>query len=342
MGVHSPSRADSDPEDAVRQAVEQLGPGAVVSRTDHFVLVSDCEPTWTNERGVLLERAMHQFRRFADKLGVDVAPAGTRLLCVLINDHDRYEKFAREYDGVEASWVAGYYASLSNRIVFYNDATSPSITQAQKTLDEYAEMVKNTRRDASDARRARQLDVAATLEQRAQQLDGHVRTERARIEGIQKSSAKAKAVHEAIHLISFNQGLQRRNHQYPFWLTEGMAESFETDHPNQAFGPDHANPQRDKELQKVMEENRVMPLEVLVQLNSVPGNDEEAAEVMYAQSASFFRWAFRFERDRLAGLMTDLNRERPGPVSPERQLALFTARFGDPLAVQKRWLRSLP
>lgn len=335
-------REPASAEEAAALAVRQLGElgrSASVLRSERFIIVSDAPQQWTLARQALLERALHQLRRFAARMGLELREPDRALLCVLVNDHADYTEFARRFDGVEAGWIAGYYASLSNRIVFYNDATSPVMERAGEQLSRYEQMAREARTQAARARSEKRSDVAATLEGRAGELLAHSASERRRLEQSSKANAGAKAVHEAVHLLAFNLGLQLRDRQYPFWLTEGLACAFETDKPNQAFGPDREYEPRQRDFEKLREQGRLMPMDVLVQLTSVPDNDEATAEVMYTQSWSLVRFLVRYERDSFAEFVRDFQRRGPGRIGAKEQLSMFTARFGDPAILEKRWLR---
>ncbi len=339
----APHTVEQGAELAVRQ-LSEIGISATVTKAERFVVVSDCDQQWTLGRIGLLERAVHQFGRFADKLGIDLdddAPAGaSRLLCVLVNDHDAYREFAQRNDGVEAGWIAGYYASLSNRIVFYNDATNPAAQEAGDKLEEFDRLAQQAREMASKARAEHRADVAATLDARATDLSARLKAERQRLQKSTRATGEAKAIHEAIHLLAFNRGLQTRDRQYPFWLTEGLACAFETDRPNQAFGPDHEFEPRRRDFEKLRDDGKLLALETLVQFTAVPDNDEATAEVMYAQSCALFKFLYRHERADLAEFFRDFQKRPPGRVAPKQLLEMFRARFGDVESLEKRFLRS--
>lgn len=322
-----------------REQLAALGTRATVTRAEPFLIVSDADAAWTQNRAALLQRASHQFTRFADRLGFRLEPSEQPLVVVLVNDHDRYTEFARRHDAVEAGWVAGYYASLSNRAVFYNDETGPMAALAVERLREFDEAVARAKGMATDARRERRAEDAAALEKRAAEMAAKLRHERQRVTSATRINGQAKAVHEAVHLLAFNWGLQARDREYPFWLTEGLATNFETERPGNAFGPEHEFGPRRRDFDRVREEGRLIPLEVFVQMLTVPGDDEEAADVMYAQSWSLFRYLFRYERAALCEYFRDILRQPPGRMGPRRHLELFRARFGDLDSVERAWLK---
>ncbi|HVZ94215.1 MAG TPA: DUF1570 domain-containing protein [Phycisphaerales bacterium] len=290
-------------EKQVTETIELLGPTFTRLDTEHFVVLSDCERSWTQARAHLLERAYHQFTRMTERLGMPARAPDHKLLCVLINDYEAYKSFARSRDNVTAPWVAGYYASYSNRAVFYNDATSPRFEKARGD--------------------------GTILPAQARQLDAQA-----------MEVTISKTLHEATHLIAFNRGLQSRAHQAPFWITEGLAACFESVTPNQAFGPDHAVERREKEFDDVVREQRLIPLSALVAMNNAPPDDDETASVMYAESYALFRYLYRYKRAALAGYFRDLLEAAPGLNSPAKHTRMFEARFGDAASVEKAFLRA--
>lgn len=299
----SASRELRPDETAVNATADLLGETFVRSETQHFVILSDCGRAWTQARSALLERAYHQFERMMQKLDLPVREPESKMLCVFINDYEMYRAFARAQDGVTAPWVAGYYAAFSNRAVFFNDATSPSFAKALEESDG----TPGTRRK---------------LEAQAAEI------------------TTAKTLHEAIHLIAFNCGLQSRARQAPFWLTEGLASCFESENPSRAFGPDHPVPKRDAEMAELLADENLIPLEALVAMNAAPPQDDGAAAAMYAQSYALFRHLFRYERDTLAAYFRDLWAEPAGFISPRRHSEMFESRFGAAMLVEKSFVRA--
>lgn len=297
-------RAD---EAAVTSTLSMLGQGFTRTETDHFVILSDCDRAWTQARAGMLERANHQFTRFMERLEREPGALDAKLQVVLINDHAAYAAFARTRDGVTAPWVAGYYAAFTNRAVFYNDATAPVHPEPGPS-----------RASAAPSIAPRQARAA---------------------EGEAASITTAKTLHEAIHLVAFNRGLQSRARQAPFWLTEGLACSFESDQPTRSLGPDRPVKEREEEFDAVVEKGALIPLEALVAMNHAP-EDDVSVSAMYAQSYMLFRHLFRHKREQLAAYFDDLNNEPPGFASPRRHSEMFEARFGDPRAVEKALMRA--
>ncbi len=329
-------RAD---EKSVSEAQALLGEGFWRLETKHFVILSDASRDWTRQKAALLERAHHQYFRFVDRLEFPVYPPQHKLLCILFEDHAMYQAFARTHDGVNAPWIAGYYAGLSNRVVFYDDRSGPAFRKAFEQLDDYERDVSDLRREARSLRDA--PDESASLSARAAHLTRRVASERTRLEEEAAHAAQAKTIHEAIHLLAFNTGLQSRAHQYPFWLTEGLAVAFETDQPDAAFGPDRPTERREQEFQRFLQEGGLIELEALVAMNAPIVADAEGVDALYSQAFTLFTHLVRKSRRTLVGYMLDIRDEPPGRITPPRHVELFTAHFGRPASVERRWLRSL-
>jgi hypothetical protein len=320
-------------EPAVEDNQRLLGAGFVRSETDHFVLLSDCDAEWTAARGRLLERTRQQFFRTAARLNIPAIPHEHKLLVVLFDDQGRYQHFARVHDGLESSWVAGYYSTRGNRAVFFNDASSPAFGGVLAGLKAGSSPrgVSLAQADA-EAPSDRMHPAAGDTEAQAQR-------ERLRIQGQAAEFSTAKTIHEAVHLLSFNTGMQSPSRDYPFWLSEGMATSFETGSPDAGFGPDRENQRRETVFNRLRREGRLLPLRQLVTLTEVPDGKLSMAEPMYAQSYTLFTYLFRNEPVALAAFIQDLTGERPGALTPERQLEIFVSRFGDPERIERQMLQ---
>lgn len=323
-------------EEALERAQRELGEGFALSKTKHFVILSDCGAEWTASRSALLERTYKQFERTMTRMGLEAVPPSTRMLCVLIRDHEQYASFAKRHDGVSAEWVGGYYAGSSNRVVFYDDITGPAFEQALEELAEYDDLAHESRDQALNDRRDAHASV---LNERADRILAFTRTERARLELEATRTSTAKTIHEATHLIAYNCGLQDRRRLYPFWFSEGLAASFETEDSTQSFGPDRRSESRDLEWDAIVEQGRVVPMDLLVTLTDVPGEDQRLAEAMYAQSYALFSYLYRYKREALAAYVRAVGAEPSGRVPPTRLLELFEAHFGSAGALERRLSR---
>lgn len=335
--------APSVDQGSLAAARELLGPAFLLTETRNFVILSDADQAWTRQRAAMLERTRHEYFRVMDRLKAPVYPPEHKLLCVLFNDFDRYRAFSQAQDEMWAEWVAGYYSPRTNRIVFYNDSTSPAFDKATADIEQATRNVKDLRAQAATARHKGQTQYAAALDASAADLEGRVRDERGRMARTATETSAAKTVHEAVHALAFNTGLQLPTHDYPFWLSEGLATCFETDHPDSgAFGPDHLDTARRGGAKPESTEGMPIPLERLVGLTEVPresgaeADGEDAAQTMYRQSRALFAYLYRYRRPELAGYFQTLLLEPSKRLGPERHRELFDAAFGQAGALERR------
>ncbi|MCK4873977.1 MAG: DUF1570 domain-containing protein [Phycisphaerales bacterium] len=321
------------------QVEEMLGSAFTRYTTTHFVVFSDCDPAWSQSRAALLERAAHQLQRVCRRIGIAQAPLRERLVCILFDRYDDYCAFAASQDGVTDAWIAGYYASRSNWVVFFNDSDSPAIRQAEQQLEAVAEQADELRDRSHQAARRGQRDEASRHRDRSDDLRSQLADEHRRLEDVVASASIAKTVHEAIHQLAFNTGVQSRNHEYPFWFTEGLATCFETDQPNAAFGPEHECDNRRRAFDDVLRADRLLPLRDFIQLTDVPRGSLDTAEVMYPQAYALLAYIYRTQRSALGDYLRAIQREPAGPISPDRQIELFETYFGPVDKLQRRWLK---
>lgn len=319
----------------VLHLLRRLGPEFRRHETPGFVVLSDAPARWVEERAAQLERARSDFFRVMKKMGVPARPHQRKLLCVLFDDPESYRRFAREEDGVTAEWVAGYYASRANRVVSYNDARDPTIEQARAQAEALLGRVAKWRSDAHEADRRGDAAGATRLRKAADDAEAEIKRATARVDAAARASASAKLVHEAVHLLAFNTGVQRPGREYPFWLTEGLATSFEGGAAGGgAGGPDRSAglESRRRTVRDLAASGRLAPIEALVSVRGALAWSAAEAEAMYAQSAALFRLLYR--RDPLAlGQYLQALGDANGPSTPNDRLALFVEAFGSPASI---------
>jgi hypothetical protein len=307
--------------------------------TRHFVILTDAAPSWARERERLLERTYDMVLRFARRANLPARPPEHKLLVLLFAEHADYRAFAARHDGVEAAWVAGYYATLPNHAVFYDDATGPLAASAHASMEERARAARDARERAGELSRGSEYEreAAEQLRDQASALAEAVEDERRRISAELGLTADAKAVHEAAHLVAFNAGIQLRSRHYPFWVTEGLATNFETHDPTRTFGPDAPTEEREEQFDAIVGADGLIPLREFVGLVHPPAGDERTIRRMYAQAYALFRDVFRYDREKLAALLDDIARERASALTEARLVELFERHFGDAEAYERRW-----
>lgn len=275
-----PLTKDSQP---YRQTRNLLSGSFREYETRRFVVLSNADAQWSRTQAEYLERAHHQFMRFANRLNLRPLPLKHKLVCVLFEHQRDYRAFAAAHDDIHDPWIVGHYSPSHDRVVFFH-------------------------RSEED------------------QLD---RPSRAAI---------ATTIHEAIHQLHFHTRIKSINVQYPLWICEGLATAFETDAPNQAFGPDHEYAPRRDRFQLLLKDDQLLPLRAIVAVTQLDANRQDTVAALYHQSYAFVTWANRFRTTQLRAYLNAMLQEPPGQVNEQRHLAIFQQAFGNIEAVEQQWL----
>ena len=307
--------------------------------TRHFLIYSDADAAWTRARAAILERTALQVERAGKRLGIKYIPPEERLVCILFEHYDDYLRYAVQEDGVSSVWVAGYYASRANHIVFYNDEDSPAAREADDVLSDADRQAAEYRQKQLEAARKGRTEEADFYANHYRNLQSQLKEERLRLREVINKTSLAKTVHEATHLLAFNTGLQSRNHDYPFWITEGLATNFETDAAGSAFGPEYDYQPRRERFRELLQNGELLPLRYFVSLSDVPDDSAEMADVMYHQAYALFMYLYRYQRSDLSAFLNDALDPPGGKISPAEQIKYFEDYFGPAEKVEKRWLR---
>lgn len=304
-------------EKAIRDAEATLGTEFRRSTSEHFIALSDGDPAWVRSRLLMMERTRREFFRVARALNVPVVPHERKLLCILIESYDDFVAYSNEHDGISATWIAGYYSLPHNRVVFYNDVNGPAFSPRLATLAE--------RQRASRVRHAGAEAPGGAHEVR----DAGREAEQAmrEVERLASDFSVAKTVHETVHLLAFNTGLQSPSRAYPIWLSEGLASNFETPDTSGTFGPGVGSSERQRTFARLLEGGRLMSLERLVGLAEVPRDEPQAVEQVYAQGHMLFAHLFATRRVSLGRYLEELG-SRTGTTSAADHRRIFERSFG--------------
>ncbi|MEQ8317336.1 MAG: DUF1570 domain-containing protein [Phycisphaerales bacterium] len=331
------ARVSSDDDAAaVDRLRERVGPGFRTYRSRSYYVLSDADDEWTRSRITLLERAREQYFREFDRLSVPVHPHPHRLVCVFFGEHGDYLGFAREHDGFDAGWTAGYYSMAHNAIVIHDDRTSPSLYRVNRQLQGFQDRADLLVGRAEDAEAQGETEQAGLLRDAAADLEAHIASERARIETQVLRFGVAKVLHEAIHLLAFNTGLQRRGSEYPLWVSEGLASSFESHSIDGQFGFAFEYEPRELELMSLAAAGTVPELTDVVTLDDNTGLRIDTARPLYAVSYGLFKELHRTNREELAAYLMELADLPRGPQTAEQHLERFERHFGDASTLENR------
>lgn len=301
----------------------ELGPRFSRHETPNFVILSDLPASRLSAIGKDMERARDELIGLGDRLALSPIPHAEKLVAVIFEQHSAYASFAARVDNVDPGWIAGYYTLGANRIVLYDDLTGPAYTRAVE--DVRRRHASNKQQKAPSPSEAPDPIASAEASRRAAHLRDNLRSRA-------ETYFVAKSVHETVHLLAFNTGIQRPDRVYPLWLSEGLALSFETNRTDLPFGPAHPFAEREEALAEAFANGRILDWDRVVALLAPP-SDQDEIDRFYAQSYALFSHLAKHRPEQLGAYFRAIELLRWGIRSEEQALALFTAHFGRPADV---------
>ena len=307
---------------ACRLAQQKLPKDFAVVQSPRFVLLTDAGVSAAQQHARWVERACEEFDRFAAHCGLRPLPLQHKLVCVLFEQHDDYQSFARHHDGMNNAAFTGYYSPKHDRVVF-------SLASESQLADAQSERGRN-KKGASPSKPVLGFDSAANSDashDHASCGDVHL-----------SSEAAAKCVHETIHQLMFHTRLMSADLQYPLWICEGLSTAFETETPEAAFGPDRDFEPRRRGFDNLLRRNEVLPLRELVTLTSLSNCKPQFIRAVYHESYGLVTWLCRNHPTKVRDYLQAMLREPSGKLSPQRHLELFEQSFGPVDQLEPEWL----
>jgi hypothetical protein len=283
----------------VKELAESLkaaaGGEAVVVETKNYVIVSRASRAYASWCGSMFERLRNGFLAHWEREKVELKPNQFPLPILVLQNKGQFREYAVRDGAAEAAETFGYYSARTNRVVMY-DLTAD---QGGAALGE------STQREEITRRLSRVPASVATV------------------------------VHEAVHQLAFNTGLQVRYADNPMWVSEGLAMYFET--PDFGIGgrwtsAGKVNPWRLKEFQQSVSDRPADSLATLIQSED-RFRDPGRASAAYAESWVLVQFLATRRKEQWAGYVRGL-RDRPVLVfpTPEERVAEFKKAFGEDLS----------
>lgn len=143
----------------------------------------------------------------------------------------------------------------------------------------------------------------------------------------------ATIIHEAVHQLAFNTGVQVRMADNPVWFSEGLSLCFEQPSPRTPLlwtRPNLVNARHHAEFVRLAE-NTELPISLsdLIQRDAF-FQQAETATAAYAESWALVTWLLRERPEQLGKWIQRLGQQRPlEPVTGAERAALFVDVFGD-------------
>jgi hypothetical protein len=279
--------------------------------TEHFVLYHEPDAGYVAGACKTLEYAYGHFYEVFSQAGFDLSRSQDHLVWICFPQKSAFSRYALQVEGMDLSWLDGYYSTLTNRVAI--------VQRDQKT----------------------RLRQEAAPEPPASDVQVVVAANRSPHEGVLPMSAAGqrfdvtRLTHEVAHQLAFNSGIQKRGVTYPLWVSEGLATNFEFD-VSATAGLDHCNIARCKGLLEAYVEGDLVPLRQFVAQTTVPP-DAHVGRRYYAQAWGFFQFILTERPENLRTYLSHLAQTRLEHHDERALLAEFTEAFGSPDALELSW-----
>jgi hypothetical protein len=323
--------------DCHAKARRLLGKQFVEYQSRRYIVLSDAEPSLARSQLSLLERAHHQFHRFATSVGLRPLPLRHKLVCVLFDSEAEYRAFGERNDDVRDDRITGYYSPRHDWIVFFDTRAWPQIVEARARIEAMKTEIRELGERARQAAGAGRASEAGALRNSVQQSQRNLEEYARRVDQITARESVATVVHEATHQLLFHTGVQSRRVRYPLWICEGLATCFETDLPHQAFGPDREYAPRRQRFLELLKADQLLPLRELLAIDQA--RNQRTTDAVYQQGYALVRWMYRTRRNELCQYLTSLAAEPARDLTAQRHVELFEQTFGNAEAIERAWLR---
>lgn len=270
------------------------GGECVVLTTKNYVIVSRASRAYAEWCGALLERLRTAFLAYWERAGLELKPGEHPLPVLILKNKAQFAEYAIRDGAAAAEETSGYYSAKTNRVVLYD-----------LTADEPgAALGEAMKRDEITRRLSKAPFNVATV------------------------------VHEAVHQLSFNTGLQTRYADNPMWLSEGLAMYFEAPDLQSKTGWSgigKVNPFRLKPFRDSLEARPADSLKTLIQ-NEDRFRSAETMPAAYAESWALVHYLATSKRGKFVEYLKAIGTKPPLVFdSAEERLKEFRGVFGDDL-----------
>jgi hypothetical protein len=287
--------------------------------TEHFVLLHEPTAAYVDGACRTLEYAYAHFYEVFTRAGFDLSRSKDHLVWICFPQKSRFSKYALQVEGMDLSWLDGYYSTLTNRVAI-------------------VETSQNARHREEITRPASGEVPVAVAAHRSPQAEGGASTQNIAFAPTAPAGQRfdvTRLTHEAAHQLSFNSGIQRRGVMYPLWISEGLATNFEFD-GSETGSLEHCNTARCAGLLEAYAAGELVPLRQFVVQTTVPP-DAHVGRRYYAQAWGFFQFILTERPENLRTYLHRLANDHFDHRDSRTMLAEFTKAFGSPETLELSW-----
>lgn len=287
-------------EEVADEIRQELPPGFLVHKTLHFVLIYNTSETYARWVGDLYERLYRALTTSWTEKGFKLVKPRFPMVALVFDTREAYLQYAVRDIGEQAKLMIGYYDMMSNRIVTFD------ITGVQGL--------------AEPGRRYSSQAMLNTLFSQPQ-----------------AERTVATVVHEAVHQIAYNTGLQVRLGDNPKWVSEGLAMYCEAPDVNNPRGWGTIGKKNYHQLTRFAQFLRQRPADSLSALiannDRFVSKDLTVIESAYSESWALTYFLFREKNSSYVAYLKEMSIQDPLVNCTDRQrVELFKKHFGNDLA----------
>jgi hypothetical protein len=320
----------------------------VVIRTHHYRICYNSSDVFAEISGELLEKVYDQFVYFFTDRQFDPAPITDRLEVVLFDTREQYVAYAKKIKA-EFAHSAGFFESTTGRCYFYDTLNTGQFYQQRNQLEQVIAESKRMQDEIEQNRDAESYVFTGSegkketisRDEALRRLD----RDQANIDGLldqlrlhYDEANITTSVHEAVHQLAWQCGIQSRTHETPLWLSEGMATYFEAANRGQWNGPGEVHRHRLKLFLVDNDSEKYISLYELVSTDKLFQLDQSRAGDAYAASWALFYYLSEQYHEELFDYIYDLSlRIIPGPYSRNERFKDIEGYFGDRNDLERRW-----
>ena len=275
----------------------ELPPGFEVLKTKHYVIVFNTSEAYAKWVGELFERLYRGFYNYWKRThNWTLDEPRFPLVAVVFKDKNSYGMYAQREVGDAAQAMIGYYNMKTNRMVMY-DLTGVNGVGGG--------------RGVSNTRMINQL-----------------------LSRPQAERTVATIVHEAVHQIAYNSGLQTRLADNPRWLSEGLAMYFESpDFSNRSgWSMGKVNLHNFQKFARNLSQRKPDSLTTLLSTDDRLLESTQAA-IAYPESWALTYFLMKTKKKEFTAYMQELAELPAGGIQSARgRVEMFKKHFGSDLA----------
>ena len=292
----SPMQALSS-EEIYTQMKLQATAGFKVHKTPHYVIIYNTNDIYAQWVGEMYEGLYRKFHNFWKSKKIELEEPRFPLVAIVFNTKEAYLAYAEREIGETATALIGYYNMQTNRMISFDMTGMAGLAVGGGRVN------------------------STQMINQAFSQPGAERT-------------LATNVHEAVHQLSFNTGLQVRLADNPLWFSEGMAMFFET--------PDTSSTRGGATIGKINYHNlrlfaNYLPKRPADSLTTLITDDSRLQNPKTASDAYSESWALTYfllktKSKQYVAYLESLRTLPPLTDStPRDRVALFKQHFGDDL-----------